>query len=78
MNEIKMAKDIIKEIEHKGKISVPNGYVTGEAFEKWLYELNIDKICLCNDYDEKTGICKYFQKYCDCNMCERCGDPYAV
>lgn len=35
---IKFAMDIIKEIEKRGSITVPSGYVTGEAFEEWLYE----------------------------------------
>lgn len=35
---IKFAVDIIKEIEKRGSITIPNGYVTGEAFEEWLYE----------------------------------------
>lgn len=33
---IKFAMDIIKEIEKRGPITVPSGYVTGEAFEEWL------------------------------------------
>lgn len=36
--KIKFAKDIISEIETRGSVEVPNGYVTGEAFEKWMYE----------------------------------------
>ncbi len=35
---IKFAMDIIKEIEKRGPITVPSGYVTGEAYEEWLYE----------------------------------------
>lgn len=35
---IKFAMDIIKEIEKRGSITVPSGYVTGEAFEEWMYE----------------------------------------
>ena len=34
---IKFAKDIIKDIENRGRIYVPEGYVTGDAFEEWLY-----------------------------------------
>jgi hypothetical protein len=33
---IKFAKDIIKEIQKRGSVTIPKGYVTGEAFEKWL------------------------------------------
>ena len=35
---IKFAEDITKQIEERGLITVPEGYVTGEAFEEWLYE----------------------------------------
>ena len=35
---VKFAEDIIKEIEERGSIEVPEGYVTGEAFEEWLRE----------------------------------------
>lgn len=54
MNEIKMAKDIIKDIENKGQISVPEGCVTGEAFEKWLYEDNdkiIKALAACSEFE---------------------------
>ena len=42
---IKYANQIIKEIEERGQIQVPNGYitdVTGEEFEKWLRDRNIN------------------------------------
>ena len=35
---IKFAEDIVKEIRERGSIEVPEGYVTGEAFEEWLYK----------------------------------------
>lgn len=35
---IKFAMNIIKEIEKRGPITVPSDYVTGEAYEEWLYE----------------------------------------
>lgn len=35
---IKFAMDIINEIEKRGTITVPSGYVNGEAYEEWLYE----------------------------------------
>lgn len=35
---IKFAEDIVKEIRERGNIEVPEGYVTGEAFEEWLYK----------------------------------------
>lgn len=44
--EIKYAENIIKEIEKRGTIVVPDGYVTGEAYEEWLYEDN--EICNCD------------------------------
>ncbi len=34
----KFFKQIIKEMDERGPIQVPNGYVTGEEFEKWLME----------------------------------------
>ena len=39
---IKYANQIIKEIEERGQIQVPNGYATGEEFEKWLRDRNIN------------------------------------
>ena len=38
---IKFATDIINEIKARGSINVPQGYITGEAFEKWLYQDDI-------------------------------------
>lgn len=35
---IKTAEDIIREIEQRGTIHVPDNCVTGESFEEWLYE----------------------------------------
>ncbi len=35
---IKSVKELIKEIEERGPIEVPEGCVTGEEYEKWLYE----------------------------------------
>lgn len=37
--KIKFATEIMKEIEARGNVRIPEGYVTGEAFEKWMYEL---------------------------------------
>lgn len=37
--KIKFATDIVKEIEVRGNVRIPEGYVTGEAFEEWIYEL---------------------------------------
>lgn len=39
---IKYANQIIKEIKERGHIQVSNGYVTGEEFEKWLRDRNIN------------------------------------
>ena len=33
---IKFADEIIKEIEKRGSVKIPNGNLTGEEFEKWL------------------------------------------
>lgn len=35
---IKFAIDIVEEIEKRGSITVPIGYVTGETYEEWLYK----------------------------------------
>lgn len=44
---IKFAVEIVEDIKKRGNIEVPEGYVTGESFEKWLYErreyVNSDK-----------------------------------
>lgn len=36
--KVKYVTDIIKEIQARGSIEVPEGYITGEDFEKWLRE----------------------------------------
>jgi len=36
--KIKFAEDIVKEIESRGQIGVPEGCVTGDDYEEWLYE----------------------------------------
>jgi len=36
--KIKFADEIVKEMRERGDICVPNGSITGEDFEKWLYE----------------------------------------
>ena len=35
---IKFADEIVKEIKERGQIQIPDGYVTGEDYEKWLYD----------------------------------------
>ena len=35
---IKYADQIVEEIDKRGPITIPKGCVTGEEFEKWLYE----------------------------------------
>lgn len=37
---IQFAKDIVKQIEERGPITVSEDCVTGEAFERWLIEEN--------------------------------------
>lgn len=37
---IKYANDIAEEIEERGEVQTPSGYVNGEAFEKWLRRKN--------------------------------------
>ena len=39
---IKLADEIAKEIKERGQIQVPDGCATGEEFEKWLREKNIN------------------------------------
>lgn len=39
---IKYAEDIVKEIDERGTIKIPDNCVTGEEFEKWLYEENTE------------------------------------
>lgn len=65
---IKFAEDIVKEIEERGPIYVPDGYVTGEAFEEWLYEdIAMEDNCLSNlnDLIITTNICEnvYVESY---------------
>lgn len=35
---IKYADEIVKEIEERDTITIPDDCVTGEEFEKWMYE----------------------------------------
>ena len=35
---IKFAAEIVEEIESRGEIKIPEGYINGEAYEEWLYE----------------------------------------
>lgn len=35
---IKFARQIVEEMNSRGPISVPDGCVTGEEYEEWLYE----------------------------------------
>ncbi len=37
---IKFANELVKEIRKNGGAKVSEGYITGEAFENWLYEKN--------------------------------------
>lgn len=39
---IKYANEIIKEVEERGEIQVPYGCVTGEEFEKWLRNRDVN------------------------------------
>lgn len=49
---IKYANEIVKEIEERGQIQVPDNCITGEEFEKWLREKNINLTPkeIANDY----------------------------
>jgi len=55
---IKFAKDIVKDIEERGVVSVPEGYVIGENFERWLYEPNDN-----NDVFEYSMEVEFVSKY---------------
>ena len=39
---IKFADEIAKEIKERGQIKIQDNCVTGEEFEKWLREMNIN------------------------------------
>lgn len=39
---IKYAEDIVKEIDERGTIKIQDDCVTGEEFEKWLLEENVE------------------------------------
>ena len=39
---IKLADEIVKEIKERGQIQIPDGYVTGEEYEKWLYDETVN------------------------------------
>lgn len=38
---IKYSDEIIKEISNKQSLNIPDGSVTGDEYEKWLYEDNV-------------------------------------
>lgn len=38
---LKLANEIAKDIKDRGKIQIPDGYVNGEEFEKWLRNKDI-------------------------------------
>lgn len=67
---IKFADEIVKDMDARGRICVPAGYVTGEAFERWMYggivetydgfEKHVFNSVLCikksnNEYNENYG-----------------------
>lgn len=64
---MKFAKDIIKDIEKRGVISVSEGYVTGESFERWLRQDIMERL---TKYSGDRIDCNV--KYCpeDCNTCD--------
>jgi hypothetical protein len=41
---IKFAIDIAKDIENRGPVNIPEGYVTGEAYEEWLYKKDVTNL----------------------------------
>lgn len=46
---IKYAKEIVKEIQKRGRIKVSEDAVTGEAFEGWLHQKEIVTKSLDNE-----------------------------
>lgn len=52
---IKFADEIAKEIKERGQIQDPDGCVTGESYEEWLYDkaVNICEI-FSNQYDDSN------------------------
>lgn len=40
----KSFNQIVKDLNERGSIQVPNGYVTGEEFEKWLKDESKGKL----------------------------------
>ncbi len=39
---MKYAEDIVKEINERGPVKVPEGYVTGEDFDIWMHNPSKD------------------------------------
>lgn len=64
---IKFAEEIIKEIEKRGSVKVPNGNVTGEEFEKWLmvdyYLSNIMEQTIEKYITSRTEINEFIENY---------------
>lgn len=42
--DVKFAADIARDIEERGPVTVPDGCVTGEAYETWLCEETTEQI----------------------------------
>jgi len=55
---IKFADEIVKEMEERGPIQMPENSINGEEYEKWLYEEEkIMKVLIEIDKEEYERIC---------------------
>lgn len=49
---IKYAQEIAQEIKKRGAIRIPSNVVTGDAFERWLYEESVDTVVYDGGYSD--------------------------
>ena len=52
---IKFANEIVEDMNSRGRISVPEGYVTGEEFEKWMCAVVEQVDTQLQEYREKVA-----------------------
>lgn len=71
---IKYVTEIAKELEERGEIQIPEGYITGEAFEKWLCNKRImgyeSRVIIVNRHEFYTNKIPYVyaEKIADIEM----------
>ena len=60
---IKFSNEIIKEIQRRGNIEAPEGYVTGESYEEWLLteerSVNMGRYLIVDGKENNTKIISY-------------------